>query len=104
MGDVLRRVAAVTCMDTNDRNVHILRYDSPELEMAREEFTRQWRQGRFTVKTFQEAKGLKGLQGLNEKVFKPMFLRREQEEMLKVVRLFRTSLLHWTIRVNGRNI
>ena len=68
MGDVLRRVAAVTGMDTNDRNVHTLRYDSPELEMAREEFTRQWRQGRFTVKTFQEAKGLKGLQGLNEKV------------------------------------
>ena len=73
MGDVLRRVAAVTGMDTNDRNVHILRYDSPELEMAREEFTRQWRQGRFTVKTFQEAKGLKGLQGLNEKVLNRCF-------------------------------
>lgn len=68
MGDVLQRVAAATGMDTSNRNVRMLKYDSPELETAQEEFTRQWRQGRFKVKTFQEARGFKGVQGLNEKV------------------------------------
>lgn len=68
MGDVLRRVAAATGMDTSNKHISMLKYDSSELEMAQEEFTRQWRQGRFKVKTFQEARGFKGMQGLNEKV------------------------------------
>jgi len=82
LGEVIRRVAAATGVDTSNRNLRTLRFDSPELETVREEFTRQWRQGRFVVKTFQEAKGFKGFQGLNEKVIvKPCQETRGQDLM-----------------------
>lgn len=68
VGEVVRRIVAATGLDTSNRNLRTLHYDSPELESSREEFSRQWRQGRFIVKTFQEARGFKSLQGLNDKI------------------------------------
>lgn len=68
VGEVVRRIVAATGLDTSNRNLRTLRYDSPELELSREEFSRHFRQGRFVVKTFQEARGFKGLRGLNEKI------------------------------------
>lgn len=104
MGDVLRRVAAATGMDTNDKSVRMLKYDSPELETAQEEFTRQWRQGRFKVKTFQEARGFKGVQGLNEKVTGQLVITLEQLGKLISLRWFRISPLHLVIRSKELNI
>ena len=68
MGEIVRRIVSATGFDTNDRNLRALAYDSVELELSREEFTKQWRQGAFEVRTFQESHGLQGFRGLSEKV------------------------------------
>lgn len=102
MGDVLRRVAAATGVETSDKNVRTLKYDSPELEIAQEEFTRQWRQGRFKVKTFQEARGFKGVQGLNEKVTGHFVTALEMGKLIHL-RWFRISLLHLVIHSKEQN-
>jgi hypothetical protein len=67
MGEIMRRIVSVSGMDTSDRMLGSLRFDDKDLERSREEFTRLWR-GRFKVKTFQEARGYKGIQGFNDKV------------------------------------
>ena len=64
---------SVTEVDTSNRTLRTLRFDSHELEIAREEFAQQWRQGDFAVKLFQEARGLAGFQGLSEKVVPDFF-------------------------------
>ena len=68
MGEIVRRIVSVVGMDTSDRMLGSLRFDSEDLERSREEFTRLWR-SRFRVKTFQEARGFKGIQGFNNKVW-----------------------------------
>ena len=90
MGDVFRRVVAATGMDTNNNNIRLLKYDSPQLEVAQEEFARQWRQGRFKVKTFQEARGFKGVQGLNEKVTGHSIARNYEKNLIPL-RWYRIS-------------
>jgi hypothetical protein len=67
MGEIMRRVVSVVGMDTSDRMLGSLKMDGEDLERSREEFTRLWR-SRFKVKTFQEARGFKGIQGFNSKV------------------------------------
>ena len=59
---------AAVGFDTTDRNIRALQFDSTELEHSREEFIKQWRDGHFEVRTFQEALGLNGVQGFNGKV------------------------------------
>lgn len=90
-------------MDTSSKNVRMLKYDSPELETAQEEFTRQWRQGRFKVKTFQEARGFKGVQGLNEKVTGHFSSVLQQLGTLIRLRWFRISPLHLVIHSKEQN-
>jgi hypothetical protein len=77
--DVVRRVAqAVLRVDSNSTIMRSLGIDGPELELCRETFVTQWQRHQFTVKTFQEAKGLTGvnLGSLNEKVY--FFKTRKQ--------------------------
>jgi hypothetical protein len=68
LGDTLRRVVSAFGFDTNDRNIRALRFDSPELELSREEFLRLWRRRNFTVRTFQEAQGLTLVKAFSDKV------------------------------------
>lgn len=73
MAETVRRIVAISGCDTNDKNIRALHFDSPELEVSREEFVRQWRQNKFIVKTFQESQGFKGVYGLTRKVILPIF-------------------------------
>lgn len=59
-------------MDSNSKIISALLPSSPELELCRESFTTQWvnRQGSLTVRTYQEGRGVSGVQwrGFNRKV------------------------------------
>jgi hypothetical protein len=71
IGDVFRRTASVILrVDSNDTILRTLGADSPELELGRESFIILWRKYGFSVKTFQEALPLMGvnLSVLNELV------------------------------------
>lgn len=70
MGDVARSIASAVGFDTNDKLVRALQFDSPELELSREEFAQMLRQNCFLVRTFQEGHGMKATSfgGFNEKV------------------------------------
>jgi protein SERAC1 len=76
LGEIMRRIVSAIGMDSNDKMLSTLRFESEELERSREEFTRLWR-SRFRVKTFQEARGLKGIQGFNNKVRSVPYLTME---------------------------
>jgi len=59
LGDVVRKVAStILRVDTNPVILRALGVDSPELELCRESFIKQWRVYNFRVKTFQEALGM----------------------------------------------
>lgn len=71
LGEVVRKVAGnILRVDSNASILRALGVDSPELELCRESFITQWRVYNFTVKTFQEATGVSGLNvgPANEKV------------------------------------
>ena len=68
LGNVIQNIVATIGFDTNDKHIQALRFDGSELERSREEFTKQWRNASFHVRTFQESLGMKGVKGLNEKV------------------------------------
>ena len=70
---ILSGLARSSGFDMNSRNMNALRFDSGELELLREEFVRLWREGPCKVKTFQEALGMVGINGLNGKVCAPSF-------------------------------
>jgi hypothetical protein len=62
IGEVFRRTAAaLLCVDSNALILRALGADSPEVELGRESFITQWRVYNFSVKTFQEALPLIGL-------------------------------------------
>ncbi|OTA58834.1 hypothetical protein K449DRAFT_373278, partial [Hypoxylon sp. EC38] len=71
LGDVMRKVAGTLLrVDSNGNIIRALGVDSPELELSRESFNRQWRLFEFQVKTFQESLPMTGvdLGILNEKI------------------------------------
>ena len=70
VGELARRIVSVLGADTSPVLLRALGIDSPELELGRESFVRQWRQRNFAVKTFQEDRALAGVNFglLNEKV------------------------------------
>ncbi|OTA96857.1 hypothetical protein M434DRAFT_43159, partial [Hypoxylon sp. CO27-5] len=62
LGDVMRRVAGTLLrVDSNGNIIRALGVDSPELELSRESFNRQWRLFDFQVKTFQESSPMTGI-------------------------------------------
>jgi len=62
IGDIFRRTAsAILGVDSNDTILRALGADSPELELGRESFIALWRKYKFSVKTFQEALPLTGV-------------------------------------------
>jgi ankyrin repeat protein len=48
-------------VDSNSAILRTLGVDSPELQLCHESFTTQWRERNFSVKTFQEAYGISGI-------------------------------------------
>jgi hypothetical protein len=71
-GEVLRKIASVSGFNTSGKNIRTLYFDSSELEGIHERFMklRRHNQWHFEVRTFQEAKGMMGINllGLGEKV------------------------------------
>jgi triacylglycerol esterase/lipase EstA (alpha/beta hydrolase family) len=67
-GVIAQNIAVAAGFDANDRIVRALRVDSSILELLREDFAKMLDENMFDVFTFQEANGLKGVQGLNDKV------------------------------------
>jgi hypothetical protein len=65
---IAQNIAVAAGFDANDRVVRALRVDSSILELLREDFAKMLDGTKFDVFTFQEAKGLKGVQGLTDKV------------------------------------
>ncbi|KAK4201945.1 hypothetical protein QBC40DRAFT_48381 [Triangularia verruculosa] len=62
LGDITRRVAGtVLRVDTNSNIIRSLGINSPELELSRESFLRQWQTYGFQVKTFQEGRAMTGV-------------------------------------------
>jgi hypothetical protein len=68
LGNTIRQIVTAVGFDTNEKNIKALQFDSFELELSREEFAKQWRQGSFQVRTFQESRGIVGVRGLSGKV------------------------------------
>lgn len=71
-GRTLERIMRASMFDTNGQNIRTLFRNSNDLAVCQENFLRLYEdpQRRFQVRTFQEAKGLTGLNflGLNNKV------------------------------------
>lgn len=62
LGEIAKDVAAVALrFDTNSDILGALSVDSPQLDVCRRSFVRQWNKYNFQVKTFQESKGLTGV-------------------------------------------
>jgi hypothetical protein len=68
LGLTMRNIAIATGLDANDRILRDLAPDSGTLEMLRQEFSKMLGVRAFKVYTFQEARGYKGIQGLQGKV------------------------------------
>ena len=73
LGNVVQNIVAIVGFDTNDKHIQALQFDGSELERSREDFTKLWRRAGFQVRTFQESLGMKGIRGLNEKVYSDMY-------------------------------
>lgn len=71
-GEMLRKIVSASGFSTSDRNIRALHFDSSELEGIHERFMKLKENGQwhFEIRTFQEAKGVTGLNrfGLGEKV------------------------------------
>lgn len=63
IGDLARRIAAVSGFDTNEKNLRALQIDSTELQMVHESFMHVYQRVDcpFKVLTFQESKGIAGI-------------------------------------------
>ncbi|KUJ22968.1 ankyrin [Mollisia scopiformis] len=79
IAEVARRMASVSGFDTTDKNIRALQVDSTELELIHELFLQIYdcKERPFQVITFQEAKGIAGINylKLNEKVVEPFSSR-----------------------------
>ncbi|KAM3078520.1 hypothetical protein ACMFMG_006392 [Clarireedia jacksonii] len=95
LGETIRKIVAITGVDTNSKNIRALHFDSTELEISREEFMRKWRQGSFIVRTFQEGQGFKGYFGINGKVT----LTRLIPMLFLKLTLFQLSRWLWICRL-----
>ncbi|GAP85018.2 hypothetical protein SAMD00023353_3900570 [Rosellinia necatrix] len=70
IGEVVRKIASFSLMDTNPAALDTLGLKNTDLERNQEAFSRLWQQYNFRVKTFQEGFALTGVNigHLNEKV------------------------------------
>ena len=68
LGNTIRRIVSVVGFDTHDQILQALQPGSEILELVREEFCEIWRERGFTVRTFQESRGIAGVRDLNDKV------------------------------------
>ncbi|PMD46365.1 hypothetical protein L207DRAFT_507281 [Hyaloscypha variabilis F] len=75
IGEIVRRIASASGFDTTDHHLRALQINSPELERIHELFMKLYdeRERHFKVLTFQEAKGIIGINYLkmNERVVEP---------------------------------
>jgi hypothetical protein len=67
-GTIARNIAVASGFDASNRILRDLHVDSSILELLREDFAKMLNENKIDVFTFQEAKGLKGVQSLNGKV------------------------------------
>lgn len=63
-----RKVAISAGVDANDFLLYDLKVDSQMLELLRDEFSKMLDEKDFHITSFQESRGLAGVQGLNGKV------------------------------------
>ncbi|CZS88147.1 uncharacterized protein RCO7_01113 [Rhynchosporium graminicola] len=75
IGEIARKIASASGIDTADQNVRALRVNSIELEMIHESFVQLYEQKdrRFEIITFQETKGFSriGILGLGDLIVQP---------------------------------
>src|SRR6266516_1914630 len=70
MGETIRSIISLAEFDTANQNIRALEIDGALLENCDERFQKLRNRCRFEIHTFQEARGMKGIQilNLNEKV------------------------------------
>lgn len=64
-GEIARRIVGASGYDTNRQNILALAIDSHVLEDIHERFLRLYRRKKIEIRTFQEARGMKGTSVLN---------------------------------------
>ncbi len=70
LGETTRRIVSAVGFDTGYQNIRDLAIDSHTLEDYHERFLKLYDRRKFGIRTFQEARGMKGtsLLGFNQKV------------------------------------